>query len=124
MTTSHERALAANWRALKRLRGETITYSIGSQSIAITAVFTRAAASKVDGEENIVFQSRPSDILIDPTWPDDAPAAFTNAEPTTGDLVTRADGTVFQVQPSDSVNLTWRYSDGNNTFRRVFLGER
>ena len=112
------------WTVLKARRGESVTYTSGSASVVLTGVFSQPKANQVDGEENIVFESRAWDVLIDPTWPDNAPAAFSGLEPSQGDTITRSDGSVYQVQRSDAVDACWRYSDGQHTWRRVFVQER
>jgi hypothetical protein len=125
LTASADAALfEVAWTALKARRGESVTYASGSASVVITAVFTQPKANQVDGEENIVYESRSWDMLINPTWPDDAPAAFDDLEPSQGDTVTRSDGSVYQVQPSDAIDACWRYSDGQHTWRRVFVQEQ
>lgn len=115
---------SATWATTKTLRGETATYQRGDSSVQLTVVFSRPNANQVDGEESIVFESRSYDALIDPDWPESAPAAFSNAEPEHGDRIVRSDGTEYVVQPSDAADACWRWSDGNRTFRRVFIEER
>ena len=113
---------AIQWKAVKAQRGETVTYHSGDDSVELTAVFSRPNPVQVDGEENIVFESRSWDVLIDPAWPSGAPAKFTSTyEPAHGEKVVRADGSTFLVQPSDSADLCWRWSDGDHTWRRVFV---
>lgn len=124
MTASADAAIfAVAWTTLKTRRGETVTYQSGSAEVELTAVFTQPQKNQVDGEESMVFESRSWDILIDPSWPDDAPAAFTNLEPGHGDIITRSDGTTYKVQPSDPGDPVWRWSDGQHTWRRVFVEE-
>ena len=124
MPLSHSDALDATWTALKAQRGETLTYRSGSSEASLTGVLTRPAPAQVDGEGNVVFESRAWDVLIDPAWPDDAPAAFTSDyEPLIGDEIERDDGTIYKVQPSDVADACWRWSDGSHTFRRVFVEE-
>lgn len=70
MTTPLAATLKAlAWKATKTQRGETVTYYSGDDSVELTAVFSRPNPVQVDGEENVVFESRSWDILIDPTWP-------------------------------------------------------
>lgn len=116
--------MAATWTALKAQRGETLTYRSGSLEASVTGIISRPAAGQIDGEENLVYESRAWDVLIDPDWPVGAPAAFTRYEPLIGDEIERADGTIYKVQPSDVADATWRWSDGNHTFRRVFVEQQ
>lgn len=117
-------AFAAHWTALKSRYGETVTYSSGSASVQLTAVLSQPKADQVATEESIVLESRPWTWLIDPIWPSSAPAAFATLEPSQGDTITRADGTIYQVQPSSTNGPCWRFSDGQNSFRRVYVQER
>jgi hypothetical protein len=113
---------AIAWKAVKAQRGETVTYYSGDDSVELTAVFSRPNPQQVDGEAEIVFESRNWDVLIDPTWPSGAPAIFAaDYEPEHGDKLVRADGTAYKVQPSDSSDLCWRWADSDKTFRRVFV---
>lgn len=123
MTTSDAELYAIAWTALKARRGEEITYHSGDESVAVTAVFTRPVEEQVDGDENIVFEKRQWDVLLDPQWPDSAPVAFTDYQPSPGDLVERADGTLFRVTPETGSDPAWRWSGSEHTWRRVFIAE-
>lgn len=116
--------LDAAWATAKAMRGEPVTYQSGSAEVELTAIFSRPEVSQVDGEENFVFTSRNWDVLIDASWPSNAPGAFSGLKPAQGDKIIRADGSEYYVQPSDATGLCWRWSDGAHTFRRVFTEER
>lgn len=81
-------------------------------------------ADQVDSDSNVTMESRSWNWLLDADWPATAPAAFAALEPSQGDTITRADGTVYQVQPSSTAGPCWRFSDGQKTFRRVYAQER
>ena len=124
MTAAIATALAAAWATTKRRNGETVTYTSGSAAVELTAVLSMPQSGQVDTQESITMESRSWNWLIDADWPANAPAAFTGLEPSQGDTITRADGTVYQVQPSSNAGPCWRYSDGQHTFRRIFCEER
>lgn len=119
MTVPAHTTQALAWTTLKALRGETVRYHVGSASVELTAVFAKPDASQVDTEDNLVLESRAWDVLIDPAWPSSAPAAFSGLEPGRGHKIVRADGSTYFVQPSDSNQTCWRWSDALHTWRRV-----
>jgi len=119
MTDRAVSALATAWRTTKTLRGQTVTYHSRSDSVQLVCVLSRPQSQQADGEEEITFESRSWNALIDPTWPADAPDAFTRHEPSLGDRIVTADGTTYLVQPSEAGDTAWRWSDGHKTFRRI-----
>lgn len=112
------------WDILKQQRGEAVTFAFGSASVSLTGVFTRPNQGQVDTSEAVVIESRSWDVLIDPSWPDDAPEEFTDLEPQRGAIITRADGSQYVVQPSEADQVEWRWSGPNHTWRRVHVEER
>lgn len=108
-------------RVLKEQRGETVTYTVAGYSIELVGVLTRPTAQQTDMAEDAVIESRAWDWLIDPAELLDADGE--QIEPARGHKITRADGTVYLIQPSDVSDLCWRWSDGQRTWRRIHSEE-
>ena len=110
------------WRSLQAQRGETITYHVGSYSIAVEGcVLTRPTAAKVDTGSDAAVESRAWDWLIDAALL--VAANGEQIEPSRGHWIERGDGTKYSVQPSDGQDLAWRWSDGSHTWRRTHTEE-
>lgn len=108
-----------HWRTLLRQRGEPVTYDTGVQAIPdVMVVVTRPGEDQIDLNESTMVEGKQWDFLIDPDSikdPDDV-----RIIPQHGHKITRADGTVYVVEPgSGGARNCWRWSDGMQTWRRV-----
>ncbi len=117
------RAQALGFRALSRLRGETVKYYINQTTFVEIeqAVLTRPKA-KADQVGAVMILAHHWDWLI-------APDALENSDgqiiPQRGHWIIRSsDGTRYDVQPHDGQKPCWRWCDGSNTNRRIHTSER
>jgi hypothetical protein len=114
-----------HWLALRKLHGEPITYQAGDLVITnhpTTGEPLKAVPAAVDGQqvaltETTTVTSRGQDWLIDPDELVDE--SGDRIEPDHGHTITRESGEVYAVQPTDTNDDVWRWSDSLHTWRRV-----
>lgn len=106
-----------HWLTLLKQRGELVTYSTGVVTIAeLNVVMTRPGEDQVDLSEGMTLQSKQWDFLIDPaTLIHEGDQII----PLQGHKITRANGTVYRVEPGQSSRNCWRWSEAMHTWRRV-----
>ncbi len=114
--TAFQSALALHFQTLLATAGQTIRYSNGSTVRIVKAVKTRPRAKQIDMDEGIILGSRNWEWLIN--------QAELGFEPKLGHVITDADDLTYKVQPSNPNDLTYRPSDGQKTFIRVFTEEQ
>lgn len=89
--------------------GESVTYARGATSVTLTAVVGQSSETTVDDKGNMLVV-RLRDFLV-------RRSVLTLGEPKTGDRITRADGSIWEVSPtsndrgfrdSDNHGVSWR----------------
>lgn len=118
MTTPAYTPQRLAWLTLRRLHGEPITYTRGDLVATCVAVPTRPAARQIDASDSVTITSRQMDWLVDPAELVDA-ATAESIVPRHGDRITRASGETYRVQPADTGDDVWSWSDPLHTWRRV-----
>lgn len=113
---SQAAARRRHWLTLRAQYGEPITYRAGDLVVALVAV-PAAVGGRQIGTEQMAASVRGLDWLIDPDELVDADGL--RIEPRHGHRITRADGTEYRVQPTDTAASVWRWSDSLQTWRRV-----
>lgn len=107
-----------HWLTLRALYGEPVTYRAGDLVIEeLVAVPARVDGQQVATAEESVVSSRGQDWLIDPAELVDESGE--QVEPAHGHTIERESGEVYKVQPTDTAQDVWRWSDGSHTWRRV-----
>ena len=106
-----------HWLTLLRQRGELVVYTDGVVTLNnVLVVVTRPGEDQLDLSEGVSIESKQWDFLIDP---ETIKAGDQRIIPSQGHKVTRADGTVYRVEPSSANRNCWRWSDAFETWRRV-----
>jgi hypothetical protein len=119
-----------HWLTLRAMYGEPITYRAGDLVLTnhpitgerLKGVPARVDATQVATGESTVATSRSQDWLLDPDELVDETGQ--RVEPRHGHTITRESGEIFKVQPTDTSDDVWRWSDGFHTWRRVFSERR
>jgi hypothetical protein len=106
-----------HWLTLLRQRGEPVTYTDGVVTLTnVMVVVTRPGEDQIDLSDGVSIESKQWDVLIDP---ETIKAGDVRIIPSQGHKITRADGTVYRVEPSSANRNCWRWSDAFETWRRV-----
>lgn len=106
-----------HWLTLLRQRGEPVTYTDGVVTLTnVMVVVTRPGEDQIDLSDGVSIESKQWDILIDP---ETIKSGADRIIPSQGHKITRADGTVYRVEPSSGNRNCWKWSDGFETWRRV-----
>jgi hypothetical protein len=111
-----------HWLTLRTLYGEPVVYRAGDLVVGAGATPLIAVPARVDGQQvstgdALTVTSRSQDWLIDPDELIDE--SGDRVEPRHGHTVTRNNAEVYKVQPTDTAEDVWRWSDGGQTWLRV-----
>lgn len=110
--------LAQHWDALKRLRGRSVLYARGDESIEITAV-----PGNIRGGTTADGQTRIETIGQDWCLDSNQPLGFTPAEPQPMDTITDIATGATYIVSARGQDKCWRFSGASRAFRRVFTLE-
>lgn len=114
---SLKEALDAHLARLLDVAGEVISYSDGAATVSgITAVKSRPRFSQIDIAEGFVIGSKNWEFLV--RYSD------VGREPKLGHTITDSAGNEYRVQPSNPTDNPWRWSDGQQTFIRIFVEQQ
>jgi hypothetical protein len=111
-----------HWLTLRALHGEPVVYRagdlvIGAGDTPLIAVPARVDGVQVSTGDALTVTSRSQDWLIDPDELIDE--SGDRVEPRHGHTIGRRSGEVYKVQPTDTAEDVWRWSEGSQTWRRV-----
>lgn len=110
-------ALDAHFTRLGVLAGEVISYSDGATTVTgVTAVKSRPRSIQIDAAESFMLSSKNWEFLV--RYSD------IGREPKLGHTITDSSGVQYRVQPSNTTDNPWRWSDGQHTFVRIFVEQQ
>jgi len=113
-------AMAAAAKAVRQVRGETVTYSRGAVSVFVTAVRGFTAWEKTAPYQGVRVGDRSTDWIIDAA---SLVVSGTQWTPQRGDEI-EVDGVTFRVMPYGPDNQFWQYHDRERTVFRIHTKER